>query len=111
MADSSDNSAPRKNGPGRPFQPGQSGNPGGKSPEREALRRYLSEAYGRESIDSIAALARSARSEKVKLDAYVWLAEQSIGKAVQGVSGPDGGPVVDVAALVGALKRAAGEDE
>ncbi len=89
------------------FKPGQSGNPGGKSPEREELRRYTVEKYGKSSIDGIAGLAEKARSEKVRLDAMVWLAEHAIGKAVQAVSGPDGGPVVDIAAVLAALTRAA----
>lgn len=89
------------------FKAGQSGNPGGKSPEREELRRYTTSTYGKESIDGIAELSRSARSEKVRLDARVWLAEQAIGKAVQAVSGPDGGPVVDLPSILAALDRAA----
>lgn len=89
------------------FKPGVSGNPGGKSPEREALRRYTVERYGKESIDGIGELAQKARSEKVRLDAKVWLAEHAIGKAVQAVSGPEGGPVVDIPALLAALERAA----
>ncbi len=92
MADSSDESGTRKSA-GRPFLPGQSGNPGGKSAEREALRRYLLESFGKESIDGIAGLARAARSEKVRLDAMVWLAEQAVGKAVVAISGSDGGPL------------------
>lgn len=89
----------RKNGPGRPFAPGQSGNPGGKSAEREELRRYLRETFGRGAIDGIAAMAglvpgkRAAKTEKVKLEAYRWCADQSIGKAVQAISGPDGQPL------------------
>ena len=89
------------------FKPGQSGNPGGKNPEREELRRYTVEKYGKESIDGIAELAQKARSEKVRLDARVWLAEHAIGKAVQAVSGPEGGPIVDIPALLAALDRAA----
>lgn len=101
-ADSSKNSAP-----GRPFEPGQSGNPGGKNPERERLRKYIVSEYGQESIDGIAEIARTAKSGKVKLDALIWLAEQTVGKAVQSVSGPDGGPVFDAPALMAALERAA----
>lgn len=99
MADSSKPSAPRRRGPGRPFAPGQSGNPGGKSSDREELRRYLRETFGRSSIDGIAAMAglipgkRGAKSEKVKLDAYRWCADQAIGKAVQAISNPDGSPI------------------
>ena len=92
------------------FKPGQSGNPGGKNPEREALRRLILGEYGRKSVEGIAALAVNARSEKVRLDAYIWLAEQAVGKATQAISAPDGGPVVDVPALAVALRKAAGED-
>lgn len=81
-----------------PFEKGKSGNPGGKSPEREELRRWLREEFGRASIEGIAKMAGllgddGALSEKVKLDAYKWLADQSIGKAVQAISGPDGQPL------------------
>lgn len=101
MADSSNSSPPpRKNGPGRPFAPGKSGNPGGKSPEREELRRYLVASYGRESIDGIAKLAREARSEKVKLDARVWLAEQAIGRALVAVGDPEGKPLAAMGLVV-----------
>lgn len=33
---------------------------------------------------------RAGAKGKVRLDAYKWLADQSIGKAVQAISGPDG---------------------
>lgn len=86
--------------PGRPFPPGQSGNPSGKSPEREALRKYILETHGKDAIDGIAEMARSARSEKVRLDARVWLAEQSVGRALVAVAGEDGKPIkVDVDVL------------
>lgn len=86
------------------FTKGVSGNPGGKSAEREELRRYVREQYSRDSIDGIAQMAGlrfdengqrlpAALSDKVRLDAYKWLAEQGTGKAVQAVSGPDGQPI------------------
>lgn len=93
------------------FKPGQSGNPGGKNPEREELRRYTTGEYGKESIDGVAMLMRKARSEKVRLDACIWLAEHAIGKAVQAVSGPEGGPLVDIPALLASLERAAKKPE
>lgn len=102
---SADNSKP--SAPGRPFAAGQSGNPGGKSPEREALRRYIVDTYGKESIDGIAALATEARSEKVRLDARVWLAEQSVGRALVAVAGEDGKPIKIDVDLLGTLKRLA----
>lgn len=81
------------------FKKGVSGNPGGKSADREALRihikNYLAEQC-EEHIKGIEVLARDAASEKVQLAARVWLAEQFIGKPTQAISGPDGGPVQTV---------------
>ena len=95
MADSSKPSAP-----GKPFAPGQSGNPGGKNPEREALRKYILETHGKDAIDGIAEMAKSARSEKVQLDAKIWLAEQAVGRALVAVAGEDGKPIkVDIDVL------------
>lgn len=85
---------------GKGFLPGKSGNPGGRSSERDELRRYLVSSYGRESIDGIAKLAREARSEKVKLDARVWLAEQAIGRALVAVGDPDGKPLAAMGLVV-----------
>ena len=78
------------------FPAGKSGNPGGKSPEREAYRvavqNYLAE-ISLENVKAIETLAKEAGSEKVKLSARIWLGEQFLGKATQKISGPDGGPV------------------
>lgn len=93
MPDNRDTSGPPK---ATQFKPGQSGNPGGKSPEREALRRasqdYLA-AGNLEHIQAIEEIAREAKSYKVRLDARIWLAEQFLGKPTQAISGPDGGPI------------------
>lgn len=95
-----------------PYEPGQSGNPGGKSLERERLRKLIADKYGESSIEGIGELATNARSEKVKLAALQWLAEQTVGKAVQAISGENGEPIkLDIISLVGALKRIAGEGE
>lgn len=88
---------PRR-GPGKPFEPGQSGNPGGKSAEREELRRWLREEFGRKAIEGIATMAglvpgKAGARGRVRLDAYRWLGDQAIGKAIQGLSGPDGEPL------------------
>lgn len=93
--------------PGRPFPPGVAQNPGGKSPEREELRRYLVSEYGRASIDGIAELAQSARSEKVRLDARIWLGEQAIGRALVAVSGEDGKPIKIDLDVLGKLQNLA----
>lgn len=79
-----------------PFEPGKSGNPGGKSAEREALRiavqDYLAEK-SLENVKEIEHLAVNSNSDKVKLAARIWLGEQFLGKATQKIAGPDGGPV------------------
>ncbi len=93
------------------FKPGQSGNPGGRNPERERLRKYIVDSLGQESIDGIAELARGAKSSTVRLDAWIWLAEQAVGKATQPISGEDGGPLkIDIPAIATRLKKLAGEE-
>lgn len=109
--DNNDGSADPRVANLRPFPKGVSPNPGGKSPERERLRRYVVEAYGQESIDGIADLARTAKSAKVRLDAWIWIAEQTVGKAAQPHTGEDGGPIkVDIPAIAAKLKKLAGEE-
>jgi hypothetical protein len=92
VAENSQGSGARPGSPGagKPFEKGKSGNPGGRSAERDELRRYIRESFGQTSIDGIEKLSREAASDKVKLAAYIWLAEQSVGRAVQAISGPDG---------------------
>jgi len=80
------------------FEKGQSGNPGGKSAEREELRRWLREEFGRRAIEGIATMAglmpgKAGAKGRVRLDAYRWLGDQAIGKAIQGISDPDGKPL------------------
>lgn len=80
-----------------PFVPGKSGNPGGKSKEREALRREVQNYFAHRSmqyVESIEEMAESAESEKVRLSARIWLAEQAVGKAVQAITGADGAPLL-----------------
>lgn len=104
---------------GNLFVAGQSGNPGGMSKERAELlreaRAYLA-SNGLAHIQSIETLAATARSQKVRLTAYIWLAEQFVGKPAQAITGPDGGPVqtVDLSKLtleqleqLDAIRRAA----
>lgn len=105
MADSNETSprpkppSKRRRGIGKPFPKGVSGNPGGRSAEREELRRYLRESFGRGAIEGIARMAGlvegavACSNQKVRLAAYRWLADQSIGKATQALSGPDGEPL------------------
>ena len=78
------------------FKPGQSGNPGGKDPEVEAVRiacRNYITSRCQSKLEKIEQLAEHGESEKIQLAASIWWAEQAIGKAVIAVSGPDGGPL------------------
>lgn len=81
---------------GRPFQPGQSGNPGGKDPEIEvvriACRNYMTNRCQRH-LETIDRLASEGTNEKVQLTASIWWAEQVLGKAMVSISGPNGGPL------------------
>lgn len=92
----------------RPYPKGVSGNPTGRNPERDRLRQLVTER-GQEALDGILELARSAQSEKVRLAAWIWMAEQVVGKATQIVTGADGGPIaIDTSsALLEALRRMA----
>jgi hypothetical protein len=74
------------------FKPGQSGNPGGKSPEREALRRSMTK-HTPEMLEIILEIARTARSEKVRLEAASYWVDQDLGKALVAIAGEDGAPL------------------
>ena len=92
------------------FVKGTSGNPGGRSAERERLRRYVL-TLGQEAIDGIYQLAKNAENEKVRLDAQTWIAEQCIGKAVVSITGEDGGPVQVDLGIIAVLRKLAGESQ
>lgn len=106
--DDADSSKPSARVVGRPFAPGQSGNPGGKNPEKEELRRYI-RTFSKENVDGVMELARNAQNEKVRLSARTWMLEQDIGKALIAISGEDGGPLKLDMDLLNKLERLAGE--
>jgi len=60
---------------GRPFKPGQSGNPGGR-PSKSGFRQYAKEA-----IETVVHLMKHGRSEKIKYQAATYLLDQAYGKA------------------------------
>lgn len=71
------------------------------------MRRYIVAELGREAIDGIAEMAKTARSEKVRLDARIWIAEQAVGRALVAVAGEDGKPIKVDIDLLGRLERLA----
>jgi hypothetical protein len=103
------NSPPKRRGPGRPFKPGQSGNPGGKirTPEtRKALMdmRQLARGYSEEALGKLVQLMRGVvkvgrKSIPVPIHTQGWAAAEIInrgwGRAPQGleVTGANGGPI------------------
>ncbi len=110
--DDADNNKPQRV-VGRPFKPGQSGNPGGKDPEVEAVRvacrNYIAERC-QAKLERIEYLAEHGESEKIQLAASTWWVEQAIGKAVIAVSGEDGKPLTvvfgpELVSMLGNLKK------
>lgn len=82
-------------GPGR-WQPGQSGNPGGR-PKRPAAERYLRALEQGVTLAEWKEIVEKAVSQAQKGDsrARTWLSEYLIGKPIQRteISGPDGKPI------------------
>lgn len=83
----------------RPFPPGVSGNISGGSQLTRELKLYIA-GKTKEDIDAIRHLAEKASSEKVKLQARIWLAEQVIGKASQPLTDADGNPLRVLSVIV-----------
>lgn len=84
MAGISDKAA-RRRGPGRPFPPGQSGNPLG----RPRTPRELKEAMLAKLPERIARLEQLAdsRNEKIALDANKYLIDRSLGRPTEKIAG------------------------
>ena len=70
---------------GRPFQPGQSGNPGGR-PRVIAELQELARAHAPEAIAELARLAKDAKSETVRIAAIKELLDRAYGKPTQFVA-------------------------
>ncbi len=72
-----DSSKPAARGPGRPFQPGQSGNPGG--------RLSLPAEFKAKGPALVAAMTKLAEDEEHEhhFDALKWCVEKIYGKAAQ----------------------------
>jgi len=67
---------------GRPFRPGQSGNPGGR-PRVVGELRELARAHAPEAIEELARLAMKARSESARVAAIRELLDRGYGKPTQ----------------------------
>lgn len=121
MAENSDSqrkNSQKRRGPGRPFQPGQTGNAGGRPKGFAALVRerteegaqlvdfalrvhsgeeFASHETGKEGAEAKALTVRErVEITKVRLDAGKWLADRGWGAPMQQVehSGEGGGPMV-----------------
>ena len=101
MAD--DSKPVRKNGPGRPFPKGTSGNPGGMPKEIAEVRRQL-RALLPKATQTLGELL-DHHDGKVRCMALREVYDRTMGKPTQPITGEDGKPItVD---LVSALERLA----
>jgi hypothetical protein len=82
---------------GRPFQPGQSGNPNGRpksKPFKDALQRALKAADGDSEVMASIALALVAKAQEGDVPAIREIADRLDGKVTQPIDGDgEGGPV------------------
>lgn len=101
MAGNSDSE--RKNGIGRPFPKGVSGNPSGRPKLIVEFQKALLEKHYQKAID---ALDKCLDDEdgRVRMAAIREVFDRLLGKVTQPVSGPDGAPLVSVD-LASALQR------
>lgn len=86
------NLSPRR-GKGRPFEPGKSGNPGGR-PREVAEIRELARKHGPEAIKKLVALMYEADSDAVRVRAAEALLNRGYGMPTQAITGEDGVPLV-----------------
>ena len=76
---------------GRPFKPGQSGNPGGR-PRVIGELHDLARAHAPDAIKELARLAKNAKSETARIAAIRELLDRAYGKATQFVAAENDGP-------------------
>ena len=93
----------RRRGKGRPFPPGQSGNPGG----RKRVPPGLTEAFQASSWDAYQKLVdimQSAKDPRVQAMCAIAILDRGLGRPTQPISGDDGGPVVVEVVTYGGMK-------
>jgi hypothetical protein len=78
---------------GRPFQAGQSGNPGGRPKVLQEVRE-LARSHCPAAIEELARLALNSKSERLRLAAICELFDRGYGKAVPAIEGEVGAPIV-----------------
>jgi alanine-alpha-ketoisovalerate/valine-pyruvate aminotransferase len=66
---------------GKPFQPGQSGNPGGRPKMRDALMARIAKLASKDAVDVLQNALKSA-DEKVQIQAASILINSAWGKAI-----------------------------
>jgi len=79
---------------GKPFQKGQSGNPGGR-PKEVAEVRELARQYTEEAVDTLATIMRNGKEPAAaRVRAAESILDRGYGKASQPIDGDgDGGPL------------------
>lgn len=82
---------------GKPFQPGQSGNPGGRKPKTDEERTLEAMCRDRtqDALQVLIEIMSNGEQERNRITAAMAIIERGHGKAVQPttLSGPEGGPV------------------
>lgn len=95
MAENSEKTAKKPRG--KPFQKGQTGNPGGRPPKTEEQRTLeeLCRAKSARAFEVLSNIMESGENERNKITAALAIIERGHGKAVQPttLSGPNGGAV------------------
>jgi len=66
---------------GKPFQPGQSGNPGGRPKMPDALKARIAKLASKDAVDVLQNALKSA-DERVRLQAAGMLMDRAWGKAI-----------------------------
>lgn len=108
MAQNSQSSAKKKRGRGRPFQPGQSGNPGGRPKAADDVRD-LARQHTVAAVEKLVFWLASD-NPKASVAAANSLLDRGWGRPVQAVSGPDGEALQFPSAITFVVKQAAGAE-
>lgn len=96
MAGNSDKTGKKKRGPGKPFQPGQSGNPSGRPSLPDEVKTML-ESYAPEAVRfQYKTMNDSEAPYQVRVKCSELLADRGLGKPIQSVNVEGKGPMLIV---------------